>query len=266
MTEVIAPIYDAYAPIYDAIGQGRFGEHLARWALRRLAERGARIERVLDLACGTGAAALVFAATGCAVVGVDRSAAMLEIARGKARDARYDITFLEGDIRDLPTMDQRPMTNEVLYEVRRSSFDLVTCFCDSLNYLTEDGDLDRVFANVAAVLRPGGYMVFDLNTTAEYATWDERDVMTYDGRDCIVYNQLSYDPAAHLATGRIVWFVRETEVWWRGEEAHTERAWTDAEVRAALARAGLALVERLDVEGREAMDDAARVVYIAQRQ
>ena len=257
MTEAIVPIYDAYAPIYDAIGQGRFGEHLARWALRRLAERGARIERVLDLACGTGAAALVFAATGCAVVGVDRSAAMLEIARGKARDARYDITFLEGDIRDLPTIDDPTIS--------LSSFDLATCFCDSLNYLTEDGDLDRVFANVTAALRPGGYLVFDLNTTAEYATWDERDVMTYDGRDCIVYNQLSYDPATRLATGRIVWFVRETELWWRDEETHTERAWMDAEVRAALARAGLGPVDRLDVEGMEAMDDAVRVIYIAQR-
>jgi SAM-dependent methyltransferase len=258
MTEAIAPIYEAYAPIYDAIGQGRFGEHLARGALDRLAERGARIERVLDLACGTGAAALVFAATGCAVVGVDRSAAMLEIARGKARDAGYDISFLESDIRDLSTTDDHLIT--------LSSFDLATCFCDSLNYLIEDGDLDRVFASVAAALRPGGYLVFDLNTTAEYATWDERDAMTYDGRDCIVYNQLSYDPATRLATGRIVWFVRETELWWRGEETHTERAWTDAEAHAALARAGLGPVERLDVDGKQAMDGAARVIYIAQRQ
>jgi SAM-dependent methyltransferase len=258
MTEAIVPIYDAYAPIYDAIGQGRFGEHLARWALCRLAERGARIERVLDLACGTGAAAMIFAATGCAVVGVDRSAAMLEIARGKARDARYDITFLEGDIRDLPTTDEHTIT--------LSSFDLATCFCDSLNYLTEDCDLDRVFANVAAALRPGGYLVFDLNTTAEYATWDERDVMIYDGRDCIVYNQLSYDPATRLATGRIVWFVRETELWWRGEETHTERAWMDVDVRAALVRAGLGPVERLNIEGLDADEYTPRVIYIAQSQ
>jgi hypothetical protein len=77
---------------------------------------------------------------------------------------------------------------------------------------------------------------------------------------------LSYDPATRLATGRIVWFVREIEVWWRGKETHTERAWMYAEVRAALAQAGLALVERLDVEGREATDDAARLIYIAQCQ
>ena len=52
--------------------------------------------RVLDLACGTGEAALVFAAAGCEVAGVDQSAAMLEIARGKARDAGYDVYVYAG--------------------------------------------------------------------------------------------------------------------------------------------------------------------------
>src|SRR6266508_89909 len=184
----------------------------------------------------------VFAAAGCELAGVDRSAAMLEIARGKARDAGYDVAFICGDMRELPTEDERPTTTDQRsqtdtlssFVVRPSSTDLVTCFYDSVNYLIDDGDLDRVCAGVARVLRPGGSMVFDLNTAAEYATWDERDSVTRDGRDCLVYNQLSYDPEARLATGRIVWFVRELDRWWRGEETHIERAWSDGEVRAAL--------------------------------
>src|SRR5215216_3533074 len=99
MTVAAAPIYEAYAPIYDAIGQGRFSARMAAWALAWLAECGVhQPARVLDLACGTGEAALVFAAAGCEVAGVDRSAAMLEIARGKARGAGYDITFIQGDM------------------------------------------------------------------------------------------------------------------------------------------------------------------------
>jgi SAM-dependent methyltransferase len=266
------PIYDAYAPVYDAIGQGRFGERMAGWALRWISAHGPRPARVLDLACGTGAGALAFAAAGCRVVGIDRSPAMLSIARGRARDAGYDIAFVEGDIRDLN--DERgAMKDEELAEnhdssfiVHRSSFDLVTCFYDSLNYLIDDGDLDRVFAGAAAALRPGGHMVFDMNTAAEYATWDERDVVTYDGRDCLVYNKLSYDADAHLAEGRIVWFVRETELWWRGEETHVQRAWSDDEVRGALARAGLALAGRYDVEGNETREDVGRMLYIVERE
>ena len=263
----MVPIYAAYAPVYDAIGQGRFSARMAAWALSWMAERGAPPRRILDLACGTGEAALVFAAAGCRVAGVDQSAAMLEIARGKARDAGFEISLTQGDIRELTTTDQGLRRSSVVS--RRSSFDLVTCFYDSLNYLTKGGDLDRVFAGVGQILQMGGYFVFDMNTTAEYATWVERDAVTHDGPDCLVYNKLSYDPAARQATGRIVWFVRETERWWRGEETHVERAWSESELRAALAGAGLALAGRWDVEGHELVgpaEDTARVVYIARRQ
>ena len=108
-------------------------------------------------------------------------------------------------------------------------------------------------------------MVFDLNTAAEYATWDERDSVTHDGRDCLVYNQLNYDPATRMGQGRIVWFVREIERWWRGEETHAERAWADAEICGALASAGLALVARVGPAGALAAEDAPRVVYVARR-
>jgi SAM-dependent methyltransferase len=244
---------------------------MAAWALAWLAEHGTRPARVLDLACGTGEAALIFAAAGCEVAGVDRSAAMLEIARGKAHGAGYDIEFLCNDIRELPTKDERPKTNDQRMQpntlssfvLRPSSFDLVTCFYDSMNYLINDGDLDRVCAGAARALRPAGDMIFDLNTANEYASWDERDSVTHDGRDCLVYNQLSYDPDVHLATGRIVWFVREIDRWWRGEETHIERAWGDGEVRAALAGAGLALVGRYDLAGGVAAEDAPRVIYVA---
>src|SRR6476660_2345633 len=96
------PIYEAYAPIYDAIGQGQFSARMAAWALAWLADQGIRPARVLDLACGTGEAALAFVAAGCEVVGLDCSAAMLQIARGKARGAGYDISFVCGDMRQLP--------------------------------------------------------------------------------------------------------------------------------------------------------------------
>ena len=265
----VAPIYNEYAAVYDAIGQGQFSAQLAERALNWLAGRGARPTRVLELACGTGDAALMFAAAGCAVTGVDRARPMIEIARGKARDAGYNVQFVEGDIRDLLATDDRPPTTENPEHGRRSavggrSFDLATCFYDSLNYLLDDGDLERVFAGVAVALRPGGYLIFDLNTAAEYATWDERDVVTYDGRDCMVYNQLSYDPAARMGTGRIVWFVREIERWWRGEETHVERAWSDNEIVSALESAGLALIARLTPGWQPASDGAPRAVYVAQ--
>jgi SAM-dependent methyltransferase len=187
---------------------------------------------------------------------------MLSIAHGRARDAGYDIAFVECDMRELNAKCKMHNARPTL---DHSAFDLVTCFYGSLNYLVDDGDLECVFAGAAAALRPGGHVLFDINTDAEYTTWDERDVVTYDGRDCLVYNKLSYDPDVRLAEGRIVWFVRETELWWRGEETHTQRAWSDGEVYDGLARAGLALAGRYDVRGNETSEDTGRLLYVAEK-
>jgi SAM-dependent methyltransferase len=208
----------------------------------------------LDLACGTAAASLVFAAAGHRVVGVDRAAEMLEQARGKTQRAGLDVRFVERDLRELAG------------ERWPEAFDLAVCFFDSLNYLTGDDDLRRVCAGVAAALRPGGSFVFDLNTEAEFATWNERAEVVRDDGDFLVYNRLNYDEERRLATGRVVWFRRAMERWWRDEELHVERAWSADEVRAALAAAGLTLLARLTPEGAQAPNDAPRVVYYARRE
>jgi SAM-dependent methyltransferase len=264
---------DAYAPIYDAIGQGRRVARMAGWVVRWLCARGLRRGCALDLACATGAAALTFVRAGWQVVGVDRSAAMLQIARGRARDAGCDVLFVQANIHDLGTIGDARESPSIAEHLPANagggwSFDLVTCFDAGLNELTADGDLDRAFGGIADRLRPGGYLICELNTEVEYRTWDERDRVIYDGQDCLVYHKLSYDVRAHLGHRRVVWFVREIELWWRGEEMRIERAWRDTEVCAALERAGLALVGRWNAEGAEVVEGAGelpQVVYIAQK-
>lgn len=62
-------------------------------------------ERVLDVATGTGNAALLAAARGAEVIGVDFEPALLRIAQDRARDAAAAITWLEGDLDALPIPD-----------------------------------------------------------------------------------------------------------------------------------------------------------------
>ena len=70
-------------------------------------------QRVLDMATGTGRAALALARRGAIVTGVDASREMLSVARTRAADAGLTIEFTEGDAHALAFADR--------------SFDAVVC-------------------------------------------------------------------------------------------------------------------------------------------
>jgi len=59
-------------------------------------------ERVLDLGCGTGNAALLAAARGATVTGVDPAARLLEVARARAVEHGLEITFVLGEAGAIP--------------------------------------------------------------------------------------------------------------------------------------------------------------------
>ena len=62
-------------------------------------------ERVLDLGCGTGNAALLAAQKGGLVTGVDPALRLLDVARGAAARHGADIQFVPGDAASLPLAD-----------------------------------------------------------------------------------------------------------------------------------------------------------------
>ncbi|NJN18091.1 MAG: class I SAM-dependent methyltransferase [Oscillochloris sp.] len=243
-------IYSAYAPIYDAIDQGAF----ARQLTARILEHEPKPARALDLACGTGAATLVLAQTGCAVTGIDRSPEMLAIARANTFAAGVSASFVEADLRRL---HRAPLPED--------QFDLAVCLYDSLNYMRGDGDLELVLQNTARLLRRGGRLIFDLNTEYEFLAWDESDQVVYDDGTLLVYNRLTYEPSRRLAHGRIVWFQQNGQRWRRGEELHIERAWSDAEVLQAIDAAGLKLLDRRTPTYEAAPVAAPRLVYRCER-
>src|SRR5262245_48700564 len=57
--------------------------------------------RVLDVATGSGNAALAAARRGCAAIGVDYVPALLERGRLRAAAEHLDVRFVEGDAEDL---------------------------------------------------------------------------------------------------------------------------------------------------------------------
>src|SRR6185312_510552 len=90
-------------------GVGRYEETAARLepAARTVVEHAAPRagDRVADVGCGTGNAALLAAARGARVTGVDPAARLLQVARERASAEELEADFVEGDGASLPLGD-----------------------------------------------------------------------------------------------------------------------------------------------------------------
>src|SRR5919108_4498854 len=114
--------YDAFAPFYDGFTAASDYETWTEQVLAHATRHGLAGDALLDLACGTGNSFVPFMRRGFRVTACDASPAMLAEAALKEPAAK----LLLCDIRELPVV---------------GSFDLVTCFDDSLNYLADEGEL-----------------------------------------------------------------------------------------------------------------------------
>ncbi len=244
-----AMIYHDYAPFYDGSGQLRFAVLIGQY-LSELLERHPVVgRRALDVACGTGTLALLLADAGWDVVGLDRSAAMLDQADAKAENMATlgQATFVQGDMRELTTDDeQRTMNDEQTqidtfssFVVRPSSFNLVTCVYDSLNYLLDERELAACFEGMARVLVPGGLLVADMNTRyfLEH-DWGTCEVIEQAG--LVQVTQSYFDPAAECSTMVLSCFTGDDQRgYMRFDETHIERAYAPEVVERLLTSAGL---------------------------
>jgi SAM-dependent methyltransferase len=244
-----AMIYHDYAPFYDGSGQLRFALLMGQY-LRELLERHPITgRRALDLACGTGTLALLLADDGWEVIGLDRSAAMLDQARAKVENmaAQCHVSFVQGDMRALPTDDESPMTKDQAshtdtlssFVLRPSSISLVTCVYDSLNYLLHEHELAACFEGVARVLAPGGLLVADMNTRyfLEH-DWGTCEVIEQAG--LVQVTQSYFDPAAACSTMVLSCFAGDDQRGYiRFDETHIERAYAPEVVERLLRSAGL---------------------------
>jgi len=94
--------------------------------------------RVLDVATGSGNAALAAARRGCNVVGIDYVPALLARGRRRAEAEGLDIELVEGDAESIPFPD--------------ASFDAVLSVYGAMFA----PDHEKTFAELARVCRPGG--------------------------------------------------------------------------------------------------------------
>jgi ubiquinone biosynthesis O-methyltransferase len=140
-------IYDTYAKDWWS-GRVRWLRALQAMVPARLAAFDRVVDnwrgkRVLDLGCGGGFMAEALAERGALVTGIDPSPGAIDIARKHAETSGLAIGYAVGVGESLDFADD--------------SFDIVVC----VDVLEHVADLDRVIAEIARVLKPGGLFLFD---------------------------------------------------------------------------------------------------------
>ena len=144
-----APPYEGLAAIYDFVMRHVDYVSWASYVDGLLRKFGNGPGTLVDLACGTGNATLQFSKLGYEVSGIDASAAMVAVARGKAVSIKSPVPFSTGDLRSLEGLGR---------------FDAATCLYDSFNYLMTTEDVCAALESVAGILKAEGIFVFDICT------------------------------------------------------------------------------------------------------
>ncbi len=141
----VREMFAAISGRYDLLNRVISGGRDMAW--RRKAVRLARVQagdRVLDVCCGTGDFALMFAAHNPApagVTGLDFTPEMLRLARAKGEKLGAPVPWVAGDALRLPFAD--------------ASFDVISVGYGVRNFQ----DLDAGLVELARVLKPGGRLV-----------------------------------------------------------------------------------------------------------
>ncbi|MSQ22220.1 MAG: class I SAM-dependent methyltransferase [Dehalococcoidia bacterium] len=186
---------DSWADIYD-MAHSAVTEDISLWVEEAKASAGP----VLELGCGTGRVAVPIAQAGIRLVGLDSSAAMLRLARAKARKLRLGadrLRFVRGDMREL-SLGQR--------------FPLVIIPFRSFQFLLSVADQCQSLDAIRRHLTPGGRLVMSLFVPDLERLTRHPSIPLYDGEitypitghRLLFWYQNSYDNFNQIVTVRTI--------------------------------------------------------------
>ena len=202
---------------------------------------------MLDLACGTGTLSIELAKLGYDVVGTDASAQMLSEAMQKKACALC-----------------QPMEELDMY----GTIDAAVCALDSINHVTDEKTVQKIFDRVSLFLNPGAVFVFDVNSVYKHREVLGNNVFVFDRDEVYCVWQNSYQEENFQVQMDLDFFEYDesTDTYTRTSESFCERAYTDEQVRTFIQKSGLNLVAVYAEDSFDPVqEDTQRIIYVAQK-
>ncbi|AGC67389.1 methyltransferase type 11 [Thermoclostridium stercorarium subsp. stercorarium DSM 8532] len=246
-------MYSDFAYVYDLLTKdvdySKMADYIESLFSEYMAEKP---KLLLDLACGTGSLTLELAKRGYDMIGIDASEDMLNCAVEKSGEAQV-----------FPLWVCQDMRNFELY----GTVDAILCTLDSLNYITDYGELKLVFSLVRNYLNPGGLFIFDMNTPYKLESILGNNFFYEIGEDIAYIWQNTYDRDTRICSFDLTLFVKESgDLYKRFEEEQQQKAWNFEEVKSALQEAGLKLMGIFDEYTKNPpRENSERCFFVATR-
>lgn len=223
-SQVQHPQFTAVASYYDELMTGvpyRDWVHYLQKMIRKL---NTQVHSVLDLACGTGNLSEILYEQGFDVQGVDISQDMIDIARHKAQEKHYTITYHIQDASEL--------------SLEKRDFDVCVSLFDSLNYILDPIMLQNAIRRVFDHIRKGGLFIFDMNSlyALESGFFDQENLYEDDPVRYIWRSE--FNPDSRICRIRMRFIVKEGKEEREFRETHIQYAYREEEVREMLLNAG----------------------------
>ncbi|WP_345239792.1 class I SAM-dependent methyltransferase [Pontibacillus salipaludis] len=200
--------YGRFAEIYDQLMEEVPYQDWVSFTQSSIRSTGAKVNRILDLGAGTGEISIRLAKEGYSVTGVDLSEDMLAVANRKSTEQKASVEWIKQDITSLDI------------PIR---YDMVISYCDVINYITDEQQIQKTFQLAYDAVKPGGLFLFDVHSTGYidgYLSGQTFGTVTDDISYIWFCDENEED---YSVTHDLTFFVKKDDLYERFDEYHNQR-------------------------------------------
>lgn len=222
--------FEALAQYYDRF-VGADYSRIIRFIDEKIKLYTADASLVCDIGCGSGTVTFGLAECGYDMIGIDGSMEMLAEAMNKRTECSVGdgVLFL---CQDLPEFE--------LY----GTVDTIISTLDTLNYISCNDELERLFYWFRNYLNPGGLLIFDINTLFKYQSMLNNHCEVYDDADIFLSWRSSFD--GKVCSHQLTFFEKEGDSYIRSDEEQQQCYYSPDSIEMFLKKYGFEILDVCD--------------------
>jgi len=144
----------------------------------------------------------------------------------------------------------------------------IVSICDSVNYITEEEELEEVFRLVNNYLDPKGVFIFDFNTVYKYQEIMGDQTIAEDREDCsFIWNNYYYEDE-QINEYELSLFIREedSDLYRKYQETHFQKAYDLETIQRLIEKSGLEYITAYDAFTKSVPTETSERIYVIARE